>query len=130
MKDPGVPEPPGVKMNGILKGKECGKSIITDGFAMELTMKKQSSRFFLKLFLAVFTVYAVYNLVTLQFQINDKESEVTELKASVHTQTLKNKQLEEAAGRELTEEEIVEIARSKLGFSLPGERIFIDITGK
>ena len=45
-------------------------------------------------------------------------------------QRLENKRMQETIGEELSDEEIASIAREKLGFSLPGERIFIDITGK
>ena len=48
----------------------------------------------------------------------------------IYEQKVINQQLQEFAGTELTEAEIADIARQKLGYALPGERVFIDITGK
>ena len=45
-------------------------------------------------------------------------------------QMLENQEISENLEGEFTDEEIAGLARDKLGYSLPGERIFVDITGK
>lgn len=93
-------------------------------------MKKKKSSFIIKVLLGVFMVYLIFNLVTIQFDIREKQKELDALEAEIQSVTLKNQQLTESLKAELTDEEIADIAREKLGFSLPGERIFVDITGK
>ena len=92
--------------------------------------KKNPGKLIIRLCLVLFAIYVVYNLVVLHMQINEKNQELAALEAEIYSQNLVNQQLEENATAKLTDEEIAEIAREKLGYSLPGERIFIDITGK
>lgn len=92
--------------------------------------KKNPGRLIVRLCLVLFAIYVVYNLVVLQMQLNEKNRELQALEAEIYSQNLVNQQLEESVNADLTDEEIAEIAREKLGYSLPGERIFIDITGK
>ena len=92
--------------------------------------KKNSGKLIIRLCLVLFAIYVVYNLVVLHMQIKEKNQELAALEAEIYSQNLVNQQLEESATAKLTDEEIAEIAREKLGYSLPGERIFIDITGK
>ncbi len=93
-------------------------------------MKKKKSGFIIKVVLGLFAAYAVVNLITIQFDIREKQSELDKLESEIQSVTLKNQQLTETMKTELTDDEIADIAREKLGFSLPGERIFVDITGK
>ena len=92
--------------------------------------KKSPVKMIVRLCFILFAIYVVYNLVLLQIQINEKNEELKILENEIYSQNLVNQQLEENVNAELTDEEIAEIAREKLGYSLPGERIFIDITGK
>ena len=92
--------------------------------------KKNPGKLIIRLCLVLFAIYVVYNRVVLHMQINEKNQELAALEAEIYSQNLVNQQLEENATAKLTDEEIAEIAREKLGYSLPGERIFIDITGK
>ena len=92
--------------------------------------KKNPGRLIVRLCLVMFAIYVVYNLVILQMQIIEKNKELQVLEEQIYSQNLVNQQLEESVSADLTDEEIAEIAREKLGYSLPGERIFIDITGK
>jgi len=92
--------------------------------------KKNPAKMIVRIFFILFAIYVIYNLVILQIQINEKNEELKALENQIYSQNLVNQQLEESVSAELTDEEIAEIAREKLGYSLPGERIFIDITGK
>ena len=93
-------------------------------------MKKKKSHLILKTFLLIFAVYALFNFFSLRSQISKKLDEIDAMKEKVYEQQVINQQLRESAGTELTEAEIADIARQKLGYALPGERVFIDITGK
>lgn len=93
-------------------------------------MKKKRSHLILKAFLLIFAVYSLFHFIDLRSQIADKRSEIEAMNEQIYEQQIINQQLQESAGMELTEAEIADIARQKLGYVLPGERVFIDITGK
>ncbi|MBE6936009.1 MAG: hypothetical protein E7458_05840 [Ruminococcaceae bacterium] len=93
-------------------------------------MNKKKSHLFLKAFLLIFTVYALFHLIDLRGKISDKQEEIEDLNRQIYEQQVHNQQLRESADEELTEAEIADIARQKLGYAYPGERVFIDITGK
>ncbi|MGI6335533.1 MAG: hypothetical protein GX929_08240 [Clostridiales bacterium] len=93
-------------------------------------MKKITFKLLLRVLLIVFSIYAAYNLVTLRVKLTEKRTELNTIQKNVEEQTLTNQQLEESMSEELTDEEIAKIAREKLGYALPGEQVFIDITGK
>ncbi len=93
-------------------------------------MKKKRSHLILKSFLLIFAIYALFHFIDLRSQIADKRNEIEAMNEQIYEQQVINQQLQEFAGTELTEAEIADIARQKLGYALPGERVFIDITGK
>ena len=93
-------------------------------------MRKITFRLFFRVLVLVFIVYAAVNLFTLHSKLTNRQEEYTQLQQQLLDQKLENKRMQETIGEELSDEEIASIAREKLGYSLPGERIFIDITGK
>jgi cell division protein DivIC len=78
----------------------------------------------------IFAVYAVFSFIDLRGDIAAKQAEIDAIQKEVDAQQIYNDQLAELADSELTESEIADIAREKLGYAMPGERVFIDITGK
>ena len=93
-------------------------------------MKTNTITWILRLLLLTFVGYGIFNVISLNVRIADKEVQKAALEAQINTQTLENQEIQENLDGVFTEEEIAEIARDKLGYSLPGERIFVDITGK
>jgi len=93
-------------------------------------MRKITFRLLFRIVLAAFTIYAAFNLVSLRSDISSKETELAQLQKDINSQTLENQALQDNIEEELTAEEIASIARNKLGYTMPGERIFIDVTGK
>lgn len=93
-------------------------------------MKKITFRLLFRIVLAAFAVFLLFNLIELRTSVAEKDAELEELQYEINAQTLENEALRANLDDELTDEEIAEIAREKLGYSLPGERVFIDITGK
>lgn len=72
--------------------------------------------------------YFVISLVALQIEIRDKQNQVTEAKQVVAEKELAN---EELAGFLADGDEsayIEKIARDVLGYVLPGERVYYDIS--
>ena len=83
-----------------------------------------------KIFVAIFAVYAAFTLVSLQIQISAKREEQAALRAQIEEQTLRNAEIEAILNNEDNDEYIARIARDKLGYVSPGERVFVDISSK
>ena len=83
-----------------------------------------------KIFVAIFAVYAAFTLVSLQIQISAKREEQAALRAQIKEQTLRNAEIEAILNNEDNDEYIARIARDKLGYVSPGERVFVDISSK
>ncbi|MBQ1250408.1 MAG: septum formation initiator family protein [Clostridia bacterium] len=83
-----------------------------------------------KLFVLAFAVYAAFTLVSLQLQIHEKEKKMAMLQAAIDQQELENRQIQDVLDSADDTEYIAEIAREKLGYVAPGERVFVDISSK
>ncbi len=83
-----------------------------------------------KVFILAFSVYAAFTLVSLQFQIRSKEKEIAQLQDKIDAQQLENSQIQDVLDSEDDTEYIAEIAKEKLGYVQPGERVFVDISSK
>ena len=83
-----------------------------------------------KIFVAIFAVYAAFTLVSLQIQISAKREEQAALQAQIEEQSLRNAEIEALLNSEDNDEYIARIARDKLGYVSPGERVFVDISSK
>ena len=77
-----------------------------------------------------FAVYAAFTLVSLQLQIHEKEKKMAMLQAAIDQQELENRQIQDVLDSADDAEYIAEIAREKLGYVAPGERVFVDISSK
>ena len=93
-------------------------------------MRRLTIRVVLQAVLLLFILYAVYNIATQGSKLAAKQEEYATLEAQITEQKLENQRMEETIGDELDDDEIASVAREKLGYALPGERVFIDITGK
>ena len=66
----------------------------------------------------------------LQIQISAKREEQAALQAQIEEQSLRNAEIEALLNSEDNDEYIARIARDKLGYVSPGERVFVDISSK
>ena len=78
----------------------------------------------------LFVIYAVYNIVDISSGLRDKQEQIDTLRSDIYQLQVRNAELEEAIESELTDQEIANIARDKLGYAYYGEHIYINITGK
>lgn len=83
-----------------------------------------------KIFVFAFSIYAAFTLVSLQLQIREKEKLVEDLQAQIDQQRMENRQIEDILENPDDTAYIAEIAREKLGYIAPGERVFVDISSK
>ena len=79
---------------------------------------------------AVFAVYAAFTLVSLQLQNEEKKEEQALLQAQIEEQELRNAEIKALLESENSDDYVARIAREKLGYISPGERVFVDISSK
>lgn len=92
--------------------------------------KKKRVDFLTKLLVVGFSVYATFTLVSLQIQISEKKAEQAMLATQIEEQTLRNAEVKALLESDNSDEYVARIARDKLGYVSPGERVFVDISSK
>lgn len=75
-------------------------------------------------------VYLLGLFVSGQIQVNAKQRELAALETALEQQTQTNAELERMMESGDQDAYIERIAREKLGYARPDERIFVDITGE
>ncbi|MEA5038882.1 MAG: septum formation initiator family protein [Clostridiaceae bacterium] len=93
-----------------------------------LNKKKRRVGLATKIFVAVFSIYAAFTLISLQVRINAKKSEQTALTGQAESQALRNQELQNAIDGENKDDTIAQIARDNLDYVYPGEQVFVDIS--
>lgn len=92
--------------------------------------KKKKVGLATKIFVAIFSVYAAFTLVSLQLQISNKREEQRRLQEQLETQQTKNAELEDIVSGDQDEEYIAKIARDSLDYIFPGEKVYVDTSSK
>ncbi|WP_159456457.1 FtsB family cell division protein [Intestinibacillus massiliensis] len=92
--------------------------------------KRQRVPGVVKFALFCFALYATVSLVHLQLQISDKSARLEDLNAQIQSQTAKNSEIKDSLDQGASDENIATIARDKLGYASPGERVFVDASSK
>ena len=72
--------------------------------------------------------YFVISLVSVQFQISEKTKEVEAAKQTLASAQAENKELKELAEEEDEKTYMERIARDVLGYVLPGESVYYDVS--
>lgn len=92
--------------------------------------KRKKTSIILRIALVLFSIYAIYNIFRINVTLRDRQTQIDELTSSIYQLQVQNQELEETLESELTDDEIANIARQKLGYAYYGEKIYINITGK
>ncbi len=90
--------------------------------------KNKGAGILLKTGVLLFAVYAIYTIISLQVQIRNKRIELSDLTDTVEQQELKNAEIEAIIENADDPEYIAKVARDKLGYVTPGEKVFVNIT--
>lgn len=80
--------------------------------------------------LLVAAVWSAFTIVSVQLKIMAKESEMAELQQQIEVQKLENRQIQDVLDSGDDAEYIARIAREKLGYITPGQKVFVDISSK
>ena len=87
-------------------------------------------RFFLRAGLVLIGGYLVAGLVFNQVDIAAKQKELQDLENQLEQQRQQNDELERVLESGSDQDIIERVARDKLGYAKPNERVFIDVTGQ
>lgn len=101
--------------------------------AKETKGKKQKGglyRLLLRLAVAGAAVYLLVTFVSGQMQVAEKQRQLAELDALVERQAELNAELERLMESGDEDAYVERVAREKLGYARPDERVFVDISGK
>lgn len=90
--------------------------------------KKNSRSFILTLAIIAVMGYFVISLISLQMDIRDKQREVMEAQQVQQEKQAENEELEKFLTDGDESSYIERIARDVLGYVLPGERVYYDIS--
>lgn len=77
-----------------------------------------------------FVIYVTVSLIGMQVEVTTKRRELLALQQNVEQQKLINAETERILDGENDREYIERIARDKLGYAYPDEKIFIDRSGR
>lgn len=89
--------------------------------------KKRSIIF--RLALVAFLCYGAVSFFMLQMDLAQKDQQLDEINQKIQTQKQTNEELKTMLGDEHYSEYIARVAREKLGYVYPDERIFVDVSG-
>ena len=90
--------------------------------------KPQKFSFILSIGLLLLAGYFVISLINVNIQINDRKKEVEELNMRYEEQVAQNESLRNVIDGGDKDDYIERVAREKLGYVMPGERVYYNIT--
>ncbi len=90
--------------------------------------RKQTRSFILTLALVLLVGYFVITIIGLQLSIKERQDVLEQKNAAYEQQLEQNERLQSIVESEDKSEYMEQIAREKLGFIMPGEKVFYDVT--
>jgi cell division protein FtsB len=82
-----------------------------------------------RILIVLFAIYFSVTYVRLQIQISDKKQQLADLSAAVEQQRRTNAELQSLLSDDIDEAYVAKIAKEKLGYGLPNEQVYVDVTG-
>ncbi len=92
--------------------------------------KKKGLSAFVRIGVLCLAFYFVISILQLRDEIAEKQLRMSELDTLIEEQTVINDALRDQIENGVTDEYIASVAREKLGYAMPGERVFIDSSSK
>ena len=90
--------------------------------------RKQTRSFILTLGLVLLVGYFVITIIGLQLSIKERQDVLEQKNTAYEQQLEQNNRLQSIVDSEDKSEYMEQIAREKLGFIMPGEKVFYDVT--
>ncbi|WRS28234.1 septum formation initiator family protein [Oscillospiraceae bacterium MB08-C2-2] len=91
--------------------------------------KKQTKNLIVRLMLLAFVIYASVVLIDMQVSVGQRKKELAQLQVQYEQQRIANKELERQLAIGDDKDYIERVARDKLDYVAPEERVFIDVSG-
>ncbi len=91
--------------------------------------KNKKANPLLRLVLALCVVYFAFSLVGGQLELRNRREELAGLQQKLEDQRIANKETERLISMNEDETYIERIAKDRLGYAFPDERVFIDFSG-
>ncbi len=88
--------------------------------------KKTSKSRLLKIAVCLFMVYIVYSIVMQQLEIRERKMLLESVQQQCQEQSEVNKEVERLLAMSANKDYIERIAREKLGYAYPDEKVYID----
>jgi len=88
--------------------------------------KKASKSRLLKIAVSLFMVYVVYSIVMQQLEIRERKMTLESVQQQCQEQSEMNKEVERLLAMSADKAYIERIAREKLGYAYPDEKVYID----
>ncbi|NCB29566.1 MAG: septum formation initiator family protein [Clostridia bacterium] len=92
--------------------------------------KKRRVPVVVKVALFCFALYAAISLIHLQVKISEKGARIAQLDAEIQKRTTQNEALRSVIDKGASDDDIAAIARDKLGYAYPQERVFVDASSQ
>ncbi len=96
--------------------------------AQKKTAKKQKNSFILTLALILLAGYFVITIIGHAFEIKNSNAQLEQKQQILEQQLAENAYLKEIVDSDDKSEYIEQVAREQLGFGLPNEKVFYDVT--
>ncbi len=94
--------------------------------------KKSKNSFVFIMFLAfalIVSAYFISVIINTQMEISAKENTLLNMQTQVLAQEVENEELQRALDNDSQQAYIERVAREKLGYFLPDERVYVDMSG-
>lgn len=111
---------------GILLGRKV--NLLSKSASKSNGQKKKRRSFILTLALIALVGYFIISLVSLQIRINQKQQELETLKHTYDQVQVQNNELKQIVAEDDENGYMERIARDILGYALPGESVYYDVS--
>lgn len=91
--------------------------------------RKRKANWLVRLFMFSFVTYVAISLIGMQVEVTSKRRELLALQQNIDQQKLVNAEAQRLLDGDTDADYIARIARDKLGYAYPDEKIFIDRSG-
>ena len=88
--------------------------------------RKRKKSIIIRLAVLCFIVFITFLLVDMQIEVNTKRRQLAQLQSDIEAQKLENAESQRLLELGDDEEYIEKIARDKLGYAYPDEKVFVD----
>ena len=92
--------------------------------------KKGRKNLIFRICIFAFVAYAAVLLIDMQISLAGRKRQHNELRDRVEIQRIANKELERQLTQDMNSEYVERIARERLDFLAPDEKVYIDISGQ